>query len=260
MPASNHLAAWPDKAMFSAMCLILGGGLGFLFELLRPFIVTGGDLYLFTNDIPGYTLAATGVTLVLGIVCLRTQAALFGYLGALAALLSLGLFGLVSFLGLASIAFMVKAHLEGEETRNDGITLSSDQWPDKALAASMVLFAAGSLMLVQGIAIAMGSYRATLLPDTLEFLLDLAAGVATVAAAREVFHLRRPWAGMAGAFLCIATFGMYVLGPALGIAAFVLLHLAQKEEEFDPLPEVRALRQEERRQARQEPPVETVAR
>jgi hypothetical protein len=247
MPPSGHKPEWPDKAMFAALCLILGGGLGLVFELLRSFIVTGKDLYIFTNDIPGYTIAATAVTLVLGLVCLRTQAAVFAYLGALAAILSFGLFGLVSFLGFASIAFMIKAHIEGEETRNDGITLSADQWPDKALAASMVLFVGGSLMLVQGTAIALGSFQATILPNAIEVGVDLVAGLFTIIAAREIYNLRRPWIGVAGGVLCIVTFAMYVLGPALGVTILILLRLANGEGEFDPVPQVRAQRQAERR-------------
>ncbi|HUR64376.1 MAG TPA: hypothetical protein VM241_07835 [Candidatus Thermoplasmatota archaeon] len=248
MPPSSHRPEWPDKAMFAALCLILGGGLGLLFEVGRGLLFVNQDaLYLFTSDIPFYTLACTAATLLLGIACLRTQAALYGYLGAAAALLSLALFGLVSFLGAAAVAFLVKAHLEGEETRNDGIRLSAEQWPDKALAAAMVLFVGGALTLAQAFAVLFNSYRPVLVTGVAATGLDAVAGLAALWAARETYHLRRPWAGAAAAVLLVAAAATYVLGPALGVAALVLLSLARREGEFHPEPAVRAELQAERR-------------
>lgn len=248
MPPASHRPEWPDKAMFAALCLILAGALGLLFELGRGLLFVGQDaLYLFTSDIPFYTVACTGATLLFGVLCLRTQAALYGYLGAATAILSLALFGLVTFLGLAAVALLAKAHLEGEETRNDGIRLSSDQWPDKALAAAMVLFVGGALTLTQAVAVAVGSYQPVLVTGTAAIVLDAAAGLFALWAAREAFHLRRAWAGEIAALLLIAAAATYVLGPALGIVALALLWLADREGEFHPEPAVRAQRQAERR-------------
>jgi len=249
MPAPNHVASWPDKAMFSAMTLLLAGGLGLLFEVGRKALSTvdPNAFTSFTQDIPFYTLGLCAATLVLGLLCLRTQAALYGYLGAATAILSVGLFGVVSLLGLAAIAFMVKAHAEGEETRNDGLRLSSDQWPDKALAASLVLFVGACVLAMQGALILAGRFQGTLYANAIEVPLDLHAAAATLVAARECFHLRRPALALAGALLLVATLAVYVLGPALGLTALVLLALARKEGEFDPVPKERARRQDERR-------------
>ncbi|MFO1534807.1 MAG: hypothetical protein ABR586_04015 [Thermoplasmatota archaeon] len=252
MPPASHRPEWPDKAMFAALCLILGGALGVLFELGRGLLFVDQEkLYLFTSDIPFYTLTLAAATLALGVVCLRTQAALFGYLGAATAILSLALFGLVTFLGLAAVALLVKAHLEGEETRNDGIRLRADQWPDKALAAAMVLFVGGALTLTQAVAVSLGKFQAVIVTGSWAVALDAAAGLFALWAARETFHLRRPWAGVAAAVLLVAAAATYVLGPALGLVALLLLWLASREGEFHPEPAVRAQRQAERRARRQ---------
>lgn len=223
--------------MFAAYLLILGGALGLAIEGLR-FVGTvqdnlpSGLLELYPHWLS--TLLA-GVTLVLGIACLRTQAAVFGYTGALAGLFSLAYSGLVPFLSLLAIVMLVRSWREGEETRNDGIKLHASSWPDKAMAASLFLVVGGSVILLQGILIGTGDYEPIVLKKMAPIAtgIDVVVGAFSLWAARGVYHLRTPWAGDVAAGGLLVTFGLYVLGPALAVTAFVFLRLARKEDEFN---------------------------
>lgn len=238
--------------MFSAYLLIIGGTLGVLFELVQGYLVVNRDVlpYLFSDDIPLWSFLFSAATLAFGIVCLRTQAAVYGYLGAACAVLSMAIFGVVSFHGWCAVAAMLKSHLEGEETRNDGIKLHPALWPDKALAASLFLFVGGSLAAGQGIAIAFDRFDPIILKQTpaAAATIDIVAGIAMMLVSREIFHLRRPRLGYIAAGLGVVTLGLYVIGPALGITAVLLLRLAKAEDEFNPDVQARAKAQAARRQ------------
>jgi hypothetical protein len=238
MVAEGHPPEWPDKAMFAALLLIVGGALGLLVEGLRMVATVKSGLPAGILDLyPTWlSVAMSAFTLVFGILSLRAQAALFGYLGAATGLLSLAYAGLVPGLSLLAIALLVKSRMEGEETRNDGVTLHSSQWPDKAMAASLFLAVGAGVLLVQGIEIALDAFQPILLRDLgLDWLaatLDLVAALVMLAAARDVYNLRRPLLGVVGAFLGLVTFGLYALGPVLALLVLVLLRLAKKEDEF----------------------------
>lgn len=231
-----HDPEWPDKAMFAAYLLILGGAIGLAVEGLR-FVGTVKDNLPpgILEDYPHWlsTLLA-GVTLVLGVFCLRTQAAVFGYTGALAGLFSLAYAGLLPFLSLLVIYMLVKSKLEGEETRNDGVILHPGLWPDKAMAASLFLVVGGAVILLQGIFIGTGDYEPIVLKGMapLAMGIDVVVGAFSIWAARQIYHLRRPWAGFAAAGGLLVTFGLYVLGPALAVTTFTFMLLAGKEDEF----------------------------
>ncbi|MEK6985455.1 MAG: hypothetical protein AABX89_03610 [Candidatus Thermoplasmatota archaeon] len=250
MPQSGHDPEWPDKAMFAALLLIVGGAIGLLVEILR-LVATVNEPVVpgILEDYPTFLSALfAGLTLLFGILALRTHAMLWGLLGVATAFASLAYFGFVPFLGLVALAMLIKSKLEGEETRNDGITLHASQWPDKAMAASLFLFVGGAVILVQAILILLDNFQPVILKGMEAFVvpLDLAAALFCFGAAREVYKLRRSWLGTVGAIACIATLGLYALGPALGVLAIVLLRLADKEGEFDPEPVVRGERQQER--------------
>lgn len=235
MPPRGHDPAWPDKAMFAAILLILAGLVGAAFELARPLIEVDQDRLpsLFTDDVPGYTLALCLATVAAGILSLRRQAALFAYVGALLALLSAGVFGLVPGLGLLSVGMMVKSHLEGEETKDDGVELESSRWPDKAMAASLFLVVVGAIAITQGALMLTGHFDPILWGSaTLAGWLIIAVGALCLAAGRELYHVRRPWTGWAAFVLGIGTFGFYLIGPVMALAGMALLGLAHREREF----------------------------
>lgn len=222
--------------MFAAHLLILGGALGLAVEGLR-FVGTvqdnlpAGLLEMYPHWLS--TLLA-GVTLVFGVACLRSQAAVFGYTGAVAGLFSLAYSGLVPFLSLLAILMLIRSWREGEETRNDGIKLHASSWPDKAMAASLFLVVGGSVILLQGILIGTGDYEPIVLKDLAPLAtgIDLVVGGFALWAARQVYHLRMPWVGEIASAGLLVTFGLYVLGPALALTAFLFMRLARKEDEF----------------------------
>lgn len=236
MPPAGHAPEWPDKAMFAAILLILAGAVGTAFFLLLPFITVQQDNLpvVFTDDIPGYAISLCLATMAAGILSLWRQAAVFAYLGATFAILSLAVFGLVPFLGLLAIAMMVKSHLEGEETRNDGVELESSTWPDKAMASSLFLVVVGSIAVTQGALMLAGRFDPIALTGmpAVAGTLGVAVGLLCLVAGREVYHLRRPWMGWFALAAGMATMGFYLIGPVLALVGMVLLGLAHREQEF----------------------------
>ncbi|MFA5944193.1 MAG: hypothetical protein WC876_06980 [Candidatus Thermoplasmatota archaeon] len=226
---------WPDKAMFAAILLILAGAVGTAFRLLLPFMTVQDNLpQVFTDEIPGYALALCLATMAAGVLSLLRQAAVFAYLGAVFAIASLAMYGLVPFLGLLAIGAMVKSHLEGEETSDDGIQLPSNRWPDKAMAASLFMVVVGSIAVLQGILMFAGRFEPVVLTGmpVLAASIGVGVGLLGLVAAREVYHVRRPWIGWLALVLGFATLGFYLIGPVLAIVGMVLLALAHREDEF----------------------------
>ncbi len=232
---------WPDKAMYAALLLVLGGTLGALFALVQLSGATiGGDVPRVFRVYPaGFSLGLSVLTIALGIVSFRYQASLYAYVGVATALGSMGALGLVPLIALFSVANLVLSRMEGEETLHDGRILEAHHWPDKALAASLFLLVAGLAALLQGAAVAGGRFdHPVFLASTpaAGAAVDFVAGVSAVVASREVFLQRRAWAGWLGSGLAFLTFGFYVLAPALAMTASVFLALAGRESEFSPPP------------------------
>jgi hypothetical protein len=236
MPPQGHDPAWPDKQLFAAILLILAGAVGTAFRLLLPFNTVRQESLpvVFTDEIAGYTLALCLATMVAGVLSLLRQAAVFAYLGAVFAIASLAVYGLVPFLGLLAIAMMVKSHLEGEETRDDGVELNVSLWPDKAMAASLFMVVVGAIAVTQGLLMFAGRFDPILLTGqrTLAASIGVGVGLLGFVAAREVYHVRRPWLGWVALALGMATMGFYLLGPVLAAIGFILLALAHREQEF----------------------------
>ena len=258
--AATHDPAWPDKALFAALLLLLAGLVGVAFELTRPLVAVDQDRLpvLFTDELRGYTLGLSAATAVLGLLALRRQSALFVYLGALAALLSLGVFGLVPGLAVVAVGFMLKSHAEGEETRLDGHHVPASAWPDKAMAACLLLVVLAGIALTQAVLVLAGRFDPLVLTavPVLAGLSGLAVAAIGFAAAREVYRLERPWLGWLAFLLGVTTFGFYLLGPAVAAAGLVLLWLAHREHEFGtrdpagpPLPAALRIQRRRRRAA-----------
>jgi hypothetical protein len=236
MPPAGHDPAWPDKQMFAAILLILAGAVGAAYRLLLPFIVVRQESLpaVFTDEIAGYTLAVCLATTAAGILSLLRQSAVFAYVGAVLAIASLAVYGLVPFLGLLAVAMMVKSHLEGEETRDDGVELHVSLWPDKAMASSLFMVVVGAIAVTQGLLMFGGRFDPILLTGQPALAASIGVGVGMLcfAAAREVYHVRRPWLGWVALVLGLATMGFYLIGPVLAIVGLVILGLAHREKEF----------------------------
>lgn len=236
MAAAVHEPEWPDKAMFSAMILTLAGAIGVLFGLLAATGATiGGDdsVVGFLKEWPVWAmLPASVVALVFGVLGVRHQSSAFVYIGNIAGLASLGALGLVPILCIASIAFMVRAHVEGEDTTLATPVPSADEWPDKAMGASMLLFVTGLLTLFQSILTFADRFSPVLFNNWVWGAWAAVVAIVCLVAAREVYRLRRPWFGSVAAVAGILGMGFYALGPVLCITALVLLALADREDEF----------------------------
>lgn len=236
MTRTVHPAHWPDKVMFAAMLLVLAGLLGALFALLRLAGLTiGRDLSDMLYAMPPVaSLLLSLLTVAVGLIGMRGQSIAPLWFAVGTGILSVGMLGLVPLLSLVATGFMVRSHLEGEEDARD-TPLHPSMWPDKALAASLLLFAAGAVALLQALLLFRDDLR---VPDSLLVaqsvlgVVSLVAGLSCLYASFEVYRLRRAWAGYVGAFLAFASAGFVLIGPVLGVASFVLLQKARSEEEF----------------------------
>jgi hypothetical protein len=238
MPPEGHVPEWPDKAMFAAILLILAGAVGLAFAVVKAAglvqVDEDGLPAVFTDDLPGYTLTLCAATMALGILSLWRQAALFAYLGAATAVLSLAVYGLLPFFGLLAVAAMAKSHAEKEETALDTEVMPASEWPDKALAASLFLVATGAIALTQAGLLLAGRFQPILWlgHPQVAGVLGLAVGALCLLAGREVYHVRRPWLGWLAFAGGLATLGFYLVGPVLALVGMLLLGLAHKEDEF----------------------------
>lgn len=236
MVLRGHDPAWPDKAMFSAILLVLSGFVGGVFELTRPLLDLDQDRLptLFTDELPFYTLTMCVATLTLGLWSLQRQAALPAYAGVVTAMLSLGVFGLVPALALVAAAFMLASHAEGEETHLDDRRVEASQWPDKAMAASLLLVVVAGIAATQAVLILADRFAPLVLADApaAAGLLGLAVAAWCLVAARSVYRLDRPWLAWTGFAFGLATLGFYLVGPLMALAGMVLLWRAHAEHEF----------------------------
>lgn len=238
MPRTVHPPEWPDKVMFAAMLQVMGGILGAAFAALqiaglrvdREVMVHVG----ITPPVPALLLSLA--TFGLGLYAIRHQASVWVWISIATGILSVGMLGLVPLLSLVAVAFLLRSRAEGEETKHDDRIVHPSLWPDKALAASLLLFVAGGVALVQAYVI----WRdVILLPAILRetplalAALSLVAGLWCLLASFEVYRVRRPWVGHVGAALSLVSLGFLLVGPALGVAIIFLLRKAAGEKEFD---------------------------
>ncbi|MGB0653374.1 MAG: hypothetical protein ACPGQL_09260 [Thermoplasmatota archaeon] len=232
----THEAQWPDKAVFASIMLLVAGILGTFFALIQPVVSLGDSIPGLLKAFPWWlALPLSIATGVMGYLALKTHTAAWTYAGSATGILSMGFVGLVPVLSLAALGFMLRSYQEGELTRGDAPPLEPGEWPDKALSASLLLFVAGVLTVFQAAALYADRFDAMLFDDLpwIWGTVSLLAGAFCLFAAREVFYLRRPWAGTAAVVVGVLAFGLYVIGPILALAAWVLLMLAHREQEFD---------------------------
>lgn len=237
MPRTVHPPEWPDKVMFAAMLQVMGGTLGAIFALLQLAGLKIDDGVLIHVGIvdAGPALVLSLATLALGLYGIRHQAALWVWLAIATGVLSVGMIGLVPILSFVAIGFLLRSRMEGEETKHDHRTVPASLWPDKALAASLLLFVGGLVALVQAFVV---YADLVILPTMLRDLpmavafVSAIAGLWSVYASFEIYRLHRIWVGYVAAALELVSLAFLVVGPALAISAFVLLQKARGENEF----------------------------
>jgi hypothetical protein len=235
MVAEGQDPAWPDKAMFAAILLMLAGALGLLFRLVYDsLVINDEDLLSLGEPTSVWGTLLCAATFIAGVMCLLRQAATYAYIGAACAVASLSVYGLVPALGFVAVVFMVLSHREGEETHNDGVELSPSLWPDKAMASSLFLVVVGGVALTQGLLILGDRFDPVLLTEfpLVAGIGGIAIGLLALVAARETYHVQRPWLAWTAYLLSFATLGFYLIGPAFALVGMTLLGLAHREGEF----------------------------
>ena len=238
MPRTIHPPEWPDKIMFAAMLQVMGGALGALFALLQLAGLKVDEEILRHVGIvdAGPALALSILTLAFGLYGIRHQASVWVWIAIGTGVASVGMLGLVPLLSFVAIGFLIRSRAEGEETKHDENILHASLWPDKALAASMLLFVGGGVSLVQAYVIA---NDAVLLPAILNdvpmalAIVSLIAGLWSLYASFEVYRLRRAWTGYVSVGLTFMSLSFALVGPALAIATLTLMRKASAENEFE---------------------------
>lgn len=236
MVVEGHDPEWPDKVMAGALLVTIAGLLGLLYVAVRAAGATlGEDVPAVLQDYPlEVTTAGAMASVVLGIGGYRYQSTLLVGTGIGASVLSVGMLGVSSIIGLAAAWPLVRSYVEGEETRLDHRVVSPRRWPDKAVMASVLLAAGGAVSLVQASLLFAGGFEPLVLKDMplLWGVFSLAAASLAWVAARQAFYVTHPRLGTFAASLTILAAGFYVVGPVLGAGALAYLSLAHREDEF----------------------------
>ncbi len=232
----EHDPKWPDKVIFAAMLVVIAGALGATFAVLQlagATIGAGVSSFLLITP-PVVALPLCLAMIGLGVYAIRYQAAIWVRIAIGVGIASMGMLGVVPLLSLLAIVFLRMSRSEGEETVHDEHVMAASMWPDKALAASLLILVSAVVALFQAGLLFGANFTAPIFkanPSILG-LLDLAIGFWGLYAAHEVFHLRRAWAGYVAGGLAVLSLGFWVFGPILGVGAIMLLTQAEAEREF----------------------------
>lgn len=235
---SRHL--WPDKTLYGCTLLVVTGAVGLLFALVASL----GPVE-YSENIPrwarvedfGLSAFFSATALGLAVLALATRRLGPAFAGAVAGLVSIGPLGVSTLLSGIAAGFLFAARRELEHVNPRTLALSSDAWPDKTLAASLVLLVGSATSLTWGAALWTGGIVLDGLEPLLFAPLAWFAGLVGLVAAWLTYHQRGLWWAVAAASLFIATVEFFVVGPLLGLATLVLLRLANREGEFAPLHE-----------------------
>ncbi|HVM45120.1 MAG TPA: hypothetical protein VM582_04225, partial [Candidatus Thermoplasmatota archaeon] len=184
---------WPDKLLYGSVMIFVTGIVG----VLHAALVLAFDITYSKNVPPllrGWpaeaTLALSAVALVCGIVAIRRLSIRWGMAGAIAGFFSLALLGLASLFALVAAAFLLVAHREEEHRSDHTRQLGAEHWPDKSLAASLLLLMGGFVTLAWGGAVLAGlvNFGGGLAPTL--GALEIVAGLLALVAAYFLYHQR----------------------------------------------------------------------
>lgn len=230
----RHL--WPDKRLYGATLLLVTGGTGLVYG-----IAAGLFEISYSNRVPAWmaaypawamTLGST-VAALLAVRSLQTRRATPGIAGAVAGVLALGFLGIGSVLSLIALAFLVQSKREQEEVPA-ARSLTADLWPDKTLAASVLLLVAGAINAAWGSALVWGlaALRTYGMEPHVIGGLILVAGLLGVMGAVLNQRQRAPALGLVGSIASALTLAGVFVTPLLGVGALVLVVLGIREHEY----------------------------
>lgn len=227
---------WPDKLVHAATLLLVVGAAGALqgsLALVTPLSLSNAAPAVVRAFPPEATLVLSLAAAGLAVPALLRHDLRLGAMSVVAAFFSFGLLGAASLVALAAGVLLARAAAEREHANPQTLRLEAHEWPDKTLAAATVLTVLAAVALAWGTAALAGLVAFTLVAGPVDGALAVAAGLLAAFAAREVYHQRgRAW-GLAAGVAGVATLAFYVVGPALGAAALVLLAQAKREREFE---------------------------
>lgn len=228
---------WPDKAMYAALMLLVAGLVGVYYAAVSTALeveVSPDVPRALREADPAVAVTLSLVASFCAVTALAARRIGWAYLGAGAGLASGGALGVEGLLALVGLGFAVLS--TGEREDATGRALRASMWPDKSLAASMLLLVTAVLSAAWGAALLSGliEVRAALLGNaTAAGLLGLAAAAVCGEAARRLYRQRGLGLGVAGGVAGIVGMGFGFLAPLLSVAALGLLHYARREKEFE---------------------------
>lgn len=230
----RHL--WPDKRLYGATLLLVTGITGLIYG-----IAAGVFEISYSNRVPAWMAAYPAWAMTLGstvaalmaIRSLHTRRAAPGIVGAVAGVLALGFLGIGSLLSLVALAFLVQSKREQEEVPA-ARSLAADLWPDKTLAASVLLLVAGAINAAWGSALLWGLAALPTYGMDARLIggLILAAGLVGLLGAVLNQRQRAPALGVIGSVASAATLAGVFVTPLLGMGALVLVVLGLREHEY----------------------------
>jgi hypothetical protein len=163
---------------------------------------------------------------------LRQRNTNFAIAGGVAGIAAMGLLGIGPLFSVIALGFVALSRLEGEDLKAATLNLRDEMWPDKSLAASLLVFMSGVMTLAWGVALLARLVSFTIADPTVFGAFAVVVGIASLASARPLYHQKAPMLGLACAIAGLFALGMYVIGPFLSLGALYYLNLAQREREF----------------------------
>lgn len=227
---------WPDKSLFGAVMLFMTGLLGILFAGFQSAIDVefSAKVPQFLREYPPMlTLFLSLLTFVFAGVSLRNRDTLWAIWGCLTGIAAFGLLGVGTILSTVALAFLFLSRVEREDFKPETLRLTSDQWPDKSLAASLLILMAGVVAVLWGTLLVAGLVTLELGQTLILGEASVVAGLLCFFASLQLYYQRGVWVGVLASMAAVATIGFYVIGPLLGISVVVLLFLAYREREFE---------------------------
>lgn len=233
-----HIKEWPDKILFAGMTLTMASFLGILFDIGRlGGITVDADWAGWLEGYPaGLSIVFNAFAMGFGVFAIKDQAWAPAVLGAVFAIASLGFLLIVPALAVVSLGFVLRGAKEGEEMTWDDYLVQAHLWPDKAIAASMLFFVGGVLAIVHGSFILADNMAPLYAVETpgIQGVISIVLGLTAITGAYQTFHLQHSTGGKVAAACCFLSAAFGFMGPVFGIIGFMLVGMAEKEEEYTP--------------------------
>lgn len=226
---------WPDKALYGAVVLFITGVSGIAYGAFSSAVEVS-----YSSTVPAFvqsyprelTLLFSATAIFFAYRSLRTRSLTPAFLGVASGILAVGLAGLGSLLALVSLFYTFLAKREEEDSRPETLRLTADRWPDKSLAASLLLMMSGLVTLAWGWGIFSNTVHTEIDNQQLFGLCAILVALISLFASIELYFQRAFWVGVVAGLGGMLTFGFYVVGPMLSGAGLVLVLFAWREREF----------------------------